>query len=189
MPPHTRARSRRNATKRTILGSVDENEASVETSFTKIAQPIISSMHEDGRKFKVAGDFDGTSSGSMAILLQDLENDVKNCQENLSIKANIAMEDQQQLYFLESMKLPRSVKNMTIQEFNEKYFVEGDDIVQQLENIANYSGGRNKRGRTANQDIVSDTTVMKLETPARLAGMELRTPATLTRTVKRGEFL
>jgi len=127
---------------------------------------------------------------SVKILLQDLKKEMRRCQESLSIKASMALKDQQQVYFLESMKLPRCIKNMTIKDFNEKHFTEGGDIGKEIDDIA--KNGNDAKTRYHAQNMVDNvTTIMGLETPARTfqSRMELCTPATVIRTVKRGEAL
>jgi len=200
MPPRTRGRSRRNATKRTILGAVNENEVSgVEPDCLKKSVELKieqNTIQQNGnecnnrKSFEIPKEFDGSSVESVKILLQDLKKEVRRCQESLSIKASMALKDQQQVFFLESMKLPRSIKNMTIKDFNEKYFTEGGDIGKDIDDIAK-DGNDAKTTYHAQNMVDNDTPMMGLETPARplQSRMDLCTPGTAIRTVKRGEAL
>lgn len=163
------------------------------------------------RSFKIPAELDGTSKDAVRLLLEDLEGKVKQIQDEIAMKERDAIQALQEVYYVKTMKIEKKVKKMTIREFNETYMKggisssdndgggeangqqQGDilNLVKSLaKDIANNSDGT--RGRYDQQEEVvvddKDTMRMELETPARNIGA-MRTPATITRTVKRGEIL
>jgi len=216
MPARTRS-GRRNDTKRIILGAVSENESvirnensnSTNTGLPSVAEPhakqrIANAVHS-GKSFEIPTDFDGSSSESVKIILQDIEHKVKKLQESIRTKNSMAVEEQKEIYFVAMMNVPKDIKNMTIREFNRKYLEEGENIISLIRDIAdeasligdvadevnsNNACMNKKRVRTGINDTVKNATTTELETPLRnIRSAEFRTPGTLARTVKRGEIL
>ncbi len=235
--PTTRAKTvRRAAAKRTILSALDENAPSNDLDATvKIVHHYQgSSLHSDTmsnssingsvppqRPFRIPKDSDCTSPESINILLQDIEREVKNRQEDMAIKCCEAIKKQHEAYFLQGMKIEKSIKKMTIKEFNEKFMKGrcssdgscidadgakkgaqegGTDIIAMMKNIMIDSNSSNtvpvlgkKRFRNGMQGYGNDNVNgnTDLETPVRplRVGNNIRTPATILRTAKRGEAL
>ncbi len=224
--PTTRARTvRRAAAKRTILSALDENQPSNDStvpSTSKIINnnsTINSSTTTDTQNnihlpqqppFQIPNDFDSTNSEDVHILLRDIEKEVKRLQENVAIKCCEAINKQHHTYFQKNLQIEKSVKKMTIREFNEKYMRknshpnngDGDatesDIVALMKSIMiddsssnTATGGISTMGKKRIRDDVSGmSATMNLETPARpLRVGNHRTPGTLLRTARRGEKL
>lgn len=125
--------NRRAASKRTILGAIDEDKTSYQNQF-QISTIEDGSPNTDkcgikiGVDFNVPNDLDGSKYDAVALLLEDLEKGVKQHQESISIKACQALTEQQEAFFLSMTKLGKSMKNMTIRDFNNKY-MDGDDVI------------------------------------------------------------
>ena len=213
--PTTRARSvRRAAAKRTILSALDENKPSNDTiipTTSKMMEGVKDLYNQDvdfpqQRPFEIPNEFDSTNSESIKVLLEDIEKEVKRLQESVAIKCCEAIKKQHETYFLKTMKIEKSVKKMTVREFNEKYMknnvrnndeVQNADIVALMKSVmieSNCNQGNSavstmgkKRFR---DDMPGKNTAMSLETPARpLRVGNMRTPGTVLRTAKRGETL
>ncbi len=230
--PTTRARSvRRAAVKRTILSALDENQPSNDNVLpTTTASTItsnkqihasIENVHSENNKgypqqkpFSIPEDCDTTDSESINILLEDIEKEVKRLQENVAIKCCEAIKKQHQTYFLKTMKIEKSVKKMTIREFNEKFMKKNvrmnntnndggesqeNDIVALMKSVMiEYENSESNTGfstlgkkRFRNDMPGMNTAMNMIETPARplRVGNNMRTPATVLRTAKRGEKL
>mmetsp|Transcript_23474 Transcript_23474/g.29578 ORF Transcript_23474/g.29578 Transcript_23474/m.29578 type:complete len:320 (+) Transcript_23474:154-1113(+) len=233
--PTTRAKSvRRAAAKRTILSALDENNPSndpfdfsssssssvkiVHASNDTVSFQSSSNNHHSSdssssiphRPFRIPKDLDCTSPDSVNTLLKDIEREVKNRQEDMAIKCCEAIKKQHEAYFLRGMKIEKSVKKMTIREFNEKFMkglsvsdnsdketkedvgglVGCADIITMMKSIAN-SSSVPILGKKRFRNDAHGYGKMDLETPVRplRAGNSVRTPATILRTAKRGETL
>lgn len=248
---------RRAAAKRTILSALDENNPSndsgipsTSTSTSKLAtvntnQNVVHLLDNNStinnndnnnnnntiphKPFRIPKDVDCTNSESIHILLQDIEKEVKQRQESVAIKCCEAIKKQHEAYFLQGMKIEKSVKKMTIGEFNEKYMKksrgsnngngngngngsdsdsdncneEGKDIIALMKSLMSESTGTGNNNNNNNNNCASglgkkrfrndfpNLGKMDLETPARplRSGHNMRTPATILRTAKRGEML
>lgn len=206
--PTTRARSvRRAAAKRTILSALDENKPSNDTRIPTTSKMMNGDVgFPQQRPFEIPKEFDSTNSESIKVLLEDIEKEVKRLQESVAIKCCEAIKKQHETYFLKTMKIEKSVKKMTVREFNEKYMknnVRNNDEMQKTDIIAlmksvmiesnsnqgNYAVSTMGKKRFRD-DMPGMNTAMNLETPARpLRVGNMRTPGTILRTAKRGETL
>jgi len=213
MATATRARTaRRAATKRTILSALDENQPANDAkvpSKTKASSSRNNNV-EDGydnmdtitsnRPFRIPNDFDGTSTESLHILMNDLESEVKRKQENIRIQSFEAIKRQHEAFFLNSLKIDKNVKKMKICDFNHKYMEKGDNlnktetciIALMMSLMVNNNGGSSaamnkKRIRNSGPG----PSKMDLETPCRplRVGRNIKTPGTVLRTAKKGEQL
>ena len=210
--------SRRAATKRTILSALDENNPSIDSNIpSNISKDVDTFLKNDTmnstlvppqRPFRIPKDLDCTASDSINILLDDIAREVKRRQENVAIKCCEAMKRQHEAFFLKGMKIEKSVKKMKIKDFNEKFMKKnsnnnkGDNsesttcIIAMLKSVmvesdssknSTISALSKKRFR----DDLPDLNKMDLETPIRqlkTAG-NMKTPATILRTARRGEML
>jgi len=133
------------------------------------------------------------------VLLQDIQREVKARQESLSIKGVEISKNLQEVFFVGGMKVERSVKKMTVREFNEKFLKgSGENIINVMKDIMKNtkaaSVGAKKRVRGAgytntNTNTNTPANHLVLETPVRQlkAGKASRTPGTILRTAKKGE--
>jgi len=204
--PVTRS-SRRTATrtntKRTILSALDENKpATTEELKLHSNSSYSSSFNHD------LPDLNVLQPESIKVILSDIHNQIKAKQESLSIRGVEIAKNQQEEFFVGTMKLDKKIKKMTIREFNEKYMNQTNSdcdsssdkcIIESLKAImiqpssqtdassitssstAHMIKGNLKRGATA----------MYLETPVRQLkpGKAYRTPGTILRTVQKGEAI
>jgi len=196
-------RCRRNNTKRTILGVVNEHSVATEANLPEdLCNGFLSkgqlnrTQNEDknGEMFEIPPDFDGSSTESVKILLQDIEHKLKKLQESIHYKSSMLVEQQKDIYFVAMMNVPRNIKNMTVRDFNKKYLEEGEDIIKLIGTIAedaHNNQSNKKRFPNGDNTLVERTTAMEFKTPLRniRPGAEFRTPGTLMRTIKRGEIL
>jgi len=193
MPMFGNNSNRRAANKRTILGAIDEDRTSFQNHFQissiRNGIPRISkSGIKLGIDFDVPIDLDGSKYDAVALLLEDLEKGVKQHQESISIKACQAMTEQQEAYFLSMTKLGKSMKNMTIRDFNNKY-MDGNDVVNLVKSFF-------VEGDDISNDIDTPLfdgydTHTDMETPNRNVRSinSNSSPATLSRASRRGETL
>jgi len=195
MPLTRRARraATRSNTKHTILSALDENKP-LDTdadynddAYNNNASPALP-------------DLDIFKPESIQVLLQDIQRQVKAKQESLSIKGVEINKHQQEVFFVNSMKLEKSVKKMTIGEFNQK-FMNGENIILVMKQIMDSATARTnantnttgtkKRVRQQNHHHQQPQPqyYLPLETPVRQIklGIPTRTPGTILRTVRKNE--
>jgi len=193
MPIFGNNSNRRAANKRTILGAIDEDRNSFQNDYQFLSigsdiSGVVQCGKKFGNDFDVPMDLDGSKHDAVAILLEDLEKGVKQHQESIAIKACQALTEQQEAYFLSMTKLGKSMKNMTIRDFNKKY-MGGDDIVNLVQSFfldSDYTSSKKK-------NILSDAdnTRIDMETPSRNIRYKTldSTPVTISRASRRGEAL
>lgn len=136
--PVTRRSARKAATrantKRTILSALDENRpASIEqlkvkhnsnsdaasiSTTTTTSSSNSSQAHAHAQELP---DINVLSPSSIHALLDDIKREVNARQECLSIKRAEIAKNQEEVYFLNTMKIEKSVKKMTVKEFNAKF--------------------------------------------------------------------
>lgn len=160
--PTTRTERRLAATKRKIMGELQEVDPADENA---------NSSHCGG---VVSKDLDGTNPDQVRLLLEDLDLHLKQKQEIITADMETGKQEQQQLYFSGMMKLKKDVKKMTVRDFNAQY---NCDLLQMLKDVASCAVMGKKR------------THMDMETPAPGKGSKkaIMTPSTRSRTVRKGE--
>mmetsp|Transcript_22371 Transcript_22371/g.25918 ORF Transcript_22371/g.25918 Transcript_22371/m.25918 type:complete len:332 (+) Transcript_22371:220-1215(+) len=246
--PTTRARStRRAATKRTILSALDENNPStnhedvktlskssnIDDSYAYHSNNNQSSVGQVqvpvSKPFDIPKELDCTSTESINILLEDLNVQVQKRKENIAIVCCEAIKKQEVVYLSKTMQIKKSIKRMTIRDFNQKFMMDKDnqddnssagdneeekqcdqdgerarkegDILSLIKSLMNQEGcvtSNNAMAALSKKRFRDDNNNMQyfgkmdLETPVRqfrTNGKNIRTPATILRTAKRGEHL
>jgi len=161
MPALTRQlrNTRRAATKRTILSSLDETQA---TSIPLPHHPKHSNTEKD-----MDYDINASNKEAIELLLVDLESQVNKKITSIIMNAKLACEQLKQVGFLNSLPIEKKVKNMTVKEYNEQFGANVLECVQHAMNTAHEEGEGIMRRKRAH-----------LETPARSAvgPMIQRTP-------------
>jgi len=215
--PATRSSRRaatRSNTKRTILSALDENKPLDD-------HPLHTTKHDIQTQPSVSQsqslpDLDVFKPESIEVLLQDIVRQVKAKQESLSIKSAEINKHQQEVFFVNSMKLEKSVKKMTIRDFNAKYMAGNNsssgngssnniiDVMKQImhsstldETNHNTNNNNKKRVRQPNNAHTNlhaqlhSHHHLPLETPVRQLkpSFPSRTPGTILRTVRKNEVL
>ncbi len=195
MPMTRRARraATRTNTKRTILSALDENKP-IENSAGGLKQ---------NEQYGPLPDLDILKTESIQVLLQDIQRQVQARKESLSIKGAEINKRQQEVFFVNSMKIEKSVKKMTIREFNQNY-MGGENIISAMKQIiddsarTNASSGCNNPGAKKRVRQLPPGTYaqgshlyLPLETPVRQLkpGIPTRTPGTILRTVRKNEAI
>lgn len=182
-----RAATRTN-TKRTILSALDENKPAT----TEELQ--IESCSSISPKCNLP-DLDVLQSDSINAILSDIKSQVKSKQESLTIKGIEMAKNQQEVFFVGTMRLDKSIKKMTIREFNQKY-MENESIIDELKSImSTFStadvANHHSRNKSSNNFACSNPKrgTKVLETPVRqlTQGKSHCTPGTILRTVRKGE--
>mmetsp|Transcript_24504 Transcript_24504/g.36511 ORF Transcript_24504/g.36511 Transcript_24504/m.36511 type:complete len:292 (+) Transcript_24504:233-1108(+) len=142
------------------------------------------------------------SEENIRLLIDDIEAELQKRKDAIIVKADQAVAEQKQIAYLRSIKLSKSVRKMTIKEYNKMY---GGDLLEMFQTFElkddelNSSSGICPSGKkrirpVGNGGIVSSSTMisgkMCLETPARSVptGRNPNTPATVIRTVRKGEI-
>mmetsp|Transcript_2624 Transcript_2624/g.4087 ORF Transcript_2624/g.4087 Transcript_2624/m.4087 type:complete len:247 (-) Transcript_2624:3288-4028(-) len=159
--PTTRNERRLAATKRTIMGELQDVDPADEN---------INSSHGG----VVSKDLDGANPDQVRLLLEDLGHHLKQKQEIITADMETGKQEQQQVYFSGMMKLKKDVKKMTVRDFNSQ---NNCDLLQMLKEVASCAAMGKKR------------THMDMETPAPAKGRKkaLMTPGTRSRTARKGE--
>uniref|UniRef100_A0A7S3VH25 Borealin N-terminal domain-containing protein n=1 Tax=Chaetoceros debilis TaxID=122233 RepID=A0A7S3VH25_9STRA len=229
--PVTRRSARKAATrantKRTILSALDENRpASIEQLKVKhnsnsdaasISTTTTSSSNSLQAHAHALPDINVLSPSSIHALLDDIKREVNARQECLSIKRAEIAKNQEEVYFLNTMKIEKSVKKMTVREFNAKFMnkqkeldsnVDVDsneasqkmciiDVLKSLM-ISNHTSSSSQNNNGANNNNngakkrVRGAGYTNLETPVRqlkIGKTHYRTPGTILRTVRKGEVM
>lgn len=193
--------------------SVDPNIPSNTSKDTFLKDDTMNSLLvPPQRPFCIPKDLDCTASESINILLEDISREVKSRQESVAIKCCEALKRQHEAFFLKGMKIEKSIKKMKIKDFNQKFMkrnsnsngnnIDGENskstacIIAMLKSFMSESDSSKNSSISALskkrfRDDLPDLNRMELETPIRqlkTAG-NLRTPATILRTAKRGEVL
>lgn len=193
--PVTRTSERRAANKRTMLSALDENPSldpqfvSKQTSYHHTHNNVQSSTKSC---FPIA-DLDYTKMQNIQLLLTDLEREIELRMESLDIQKVNMLKRQQEVYFVNMVKIAKATKKMTIREFNS---IHKTNIVHIMKNAmidghAAAAMGAKKRERsngnshTKNQRLPLETPVRQI-TSGKIGGA-IRTPGTVLRTVKKGE--
>lgn len=185
--PHTRT-TRRQVAKREILGALDENKQVFE------ALPARGNPADPD---ELCHNIDGSDAEHVRLLIDDIEKGVKKQQEVITVIADKANQEQQELMFLGSLKLETSIRKMTIRNASKKYGVDVLDMIKSIAQGGAVNGAFRTAGSAGKKRIRSDLAqgkraeMMDPETPARStrAGTSMKTPATAIRTIKRGEAM
>jgi hypothetical protein len=187
--------TRRQAVKRTVLGAVndDPSEGQDPDPTAAGAAAILdpSSNKQKAVEIPTTG-IDGTSRTQIHLLLQDLEAEVQSRIDGIAERAAQGVEEQREAAFLGGIRLDRTVKKMTIGDFNAKY---GCDVVGKVmaeaksQHSAVVEAGK-KRIRPG--DFASSANAagggFAMATPAHKSkGGFSQVPGTILRTVRKGE--
>lgn len=157
----SRSERRRDATKRQIMGALDDNSS---LASNKPAEFLVK-------------DLDGSNAAQVKLLLQDLRDKVLQQQQVLSSEAQTGKKEQLGTHLCGMMKLSTKIKKMTVAEFNEKYKC---NLLQLVTSHIGTAGTKRMRPTDNNKD---------LETPAPTKFACGKAQATPSRTVARGEAI
>lgn len=179
--PVTRSARRaatRSNTKRAILSALDENKPAT------IEELQIESTHLTSPGSRLP-DLDVLQPDSIRAILSDIRSQVKTKQENLTIKGIEMSKNQQEVFFVGTMRLDKSVMKMTVRDFNEKHMKNNESIIDVLRSIMSSRNTALNHGPYSNLKRGAKD----LETPVRQLthGKPHRTPGTILRTVRKGE--
>lgn len=168
------------ATKRTILGTLYENDCDLTSSTTETGKGIVKSTYFDECP-ELHSELDGTDTETVMLLLDDFEKKMKRQKDKIINQAERAMEAQQLIVFNKAMKLDKNIKKMTIREFNKAH---GVDYISNVLNLLKNIDNETNKKRVVNKYPI-------LQTPASFANKKLKvtTPSTVMRTVKKGEIV
>lgn len=190
--PTTRTSERRLANKRTILSALDENSTLDPTFQTNFHAP--NGHHSSPPSFPIP-DLDYTQLKNIQLLITDLEREIDSRKESLDIQKVNMIKRQQEVFFVNMVKISKSIKKMTIREFNSAH---NTNIVELMKNsmmgdiVSAATMGAKKRvrsnGSSQNANSCSSSR-LPMETPVRqIASVGgIRTPGTILRTVRKGE--
>ena len=157
MPISTRQlrSTRRAATKRTILSSLDET------------QPVITSIPEAMEKNPIADDDDGfqinaCNKEAIDLLISDLEAELEKKIDSIAMNAQLACEQLNQVGFLNSLQIEKKVKAMTVKEYQEVF---GQNVLECVQEVMVRCGEE----KVCEEEEQSRKRTHGLETPARSA--------------------
>lgn len=199
--PTTRTSERRLANKRTILSALDENSSLDDPTFHH------TKFHSNGHQYNSSPpssfpipDLDYTQLKNIELLLNDLEREIDSRKESLDIQKVNMLKRQQEVYFVNMVKIAKSIKKMTIREFNTAHNTNIVDVMKRSmigDNVSTTAAmGAKKRVRSngssnnnsSSNCISSSSSRLPMETPVRqIATGGIRTPGTILRTVRKGE--
>jgi hypothetical protein len=191
--PTTRTSERRLANKRTILSALDEN-SSLDPTFQKDFHANGRPPHSSPSSCFPVPDLDYTQLKNIQLLLADLEHEIDSRKESLDIQKVNMLKRQQEVYFVNMVKIAKSIKKMTIREFNSTH---NTNIVEIMKNsmigdtISAAAMGAKKRVRSNGKSHnAHNSSRLPMETPVRQIASSsggIRTPGTILRTVRKGE--
>lgn len=199
MPMTRRARraATRTNTKRTILSALNEDEP-ISDDFNNTNTIGTDDLKSNTMNSQLP-DLDIFKVECIEAILQDIKKQVKTKQESISITGAEINKHQQEVYFINTMKLEKSVKKMTIREFNQKHMSAGEniiDIMKQIMEAQPPKAGAKKRVRPQYQNQPQQQqqymgSGLPLETPVRQIrpGIASRTPGTILRTARKNEAI
>jgi len=196
--PSTRTSERRLANKRTILSALDENSSLDDPTFHH------TKFHSNGHQYNSSSpssfpipDLDYTQLKNIELLLTDLEREIDSRKESLDIQKVNMLKRQQEVYFVNMVKIAKSIKKMTIRDFNAAHNTNIVNVMKKSMIGDNASAvvamGAKKRVRSNgtsnnNSSSSSNSSRLPMETPVRqIATGGIRTPGTILRTVRKGE--
>eukprot|EP00567_Pseudictyota_dubia_P001994 CAMPEP_0197469054 /NCGR_PEP_ID=MMETSP1175-20131217/66406_1 /TAXON_ID=1003142 /ORGANISM="Triceratium dubium, Strain CCMP147" /LENGTH=331 /DNA_ID=CAMNT_0043005187 /DNA_START=178 /DNA_END=1173 /DNA_ORIENTATION=- len=136
---------RRKAATRNVLGALDENEtstapASTTAAVAKATKPISTAIEDDVgslSSLQLPSDLDGSDAPTIRLLQEDISHEVKKRQDSIAFLADQATSAQQQVASVHKMKIQKSVRSMTVRDFDAKF---GCDILAEVRK-AMASGG------------------------------------------------
>ena len=182
--------TRRKAVKRTVLGAVNDDTVEIQDSDPAGASVPPSSSKQ--KAVEMPTSMDGTSRTQIRLLLQDLETEVQTRIHDITERAARGVDEQREASFLGGIPLDRTVKKMTIGDFNAKYGCDIIGTVMAEVKSTNYDMIEAGRKRIRPGDFASSFDAggrtFALETPApKSQGVYSQPPGTILRTVRRGE--
>lgn len=194
--PTTRTSERRLANKRTILSALDEN-SSLDPTFQKDFHPNGPPPHSSPSSCFPVPDLDYTQLKNIQLLLTDLEREIDSRKESLDIQKVNMLKRQQEVYFVNMVKIAKSIKKMTIREFNSAHNTNIVEIMKHAmigDTISAAAMGAKKRvrsnGKSHSHNAHNNNSRLPMETPVRQIASSnggIRTPGTILRTVRKGE--
>lgn len=191
--PTTRTSERRLANKRTILSALDENSTLDPTFQTNFHAP--NGHHSSPPSFLIP-DLDYTQLKNIQLLISDLEREIDSRKESLDIQKVNMLKRQQEVFFVNMVKISKSIKKMTIREFNSAHNTNIVDIMKNSmmgDTVSAARMGAKKRvrsnGTSQNANSSTSNSRLPMETPVRQISSVggIRTPGTILRTVRKGE--
>jgi hypothetical protein len=178
MPMVSRNARNREAAKRQIMGTLDDNVLHEVDSRSSLTKGTADSSHV------VSKALDGTKPEQVRLLIKDLEGEMAKRIEIISARALQANQAQQETMFLGTMKLDKLNRKMTVRDFNKTH---GCDLLSTLKGIMNNSQPSDSAGQKRSRPPMTSN---NMQTPARsFAAMSLKTPGTISRTAKKGEVV
>lgn len=165
----SRSERRRDATKRQIMGALNNDDAS----------STASSLHHKPAEF-LCKTLEGCNASQVKLLLQDLREKVLHQQQILSAEAQTGKKEQLGAHFAGMMQISSRIKKMTVAEFNQQHQC---NLLQLLQVHTLQNNGKGKK-RIRTENINKND----LETPAPTK-LSSKAQATPSRTVVRGEAI
>ena len=132
---------------------------------------------------------DGTNEDHISMMIEDLQKGLHRRLDGIKTDMLTCKQDQLQAHYSGMMKIPKSTREMTIAEFNEKYNCNLLDLLKTTRmNTLPSTVGNADVARKMPPPVCGKRD--RLETPAPHRGNRpMQTPATIVRTVRRGEML
>jgi hypothetical protein len=201
MPASTRSCRRAGGDKRNMLGVLSDSN-SEPYEFASQSGSAMPSCLSEGENFKIPSNFDFTNKEYVSLLLEDLEKEVKQMQSNLSLLEIQANKELHEVYFLNTLKMERNVRNMTVRDYNTK-FLYGQSLIEVVKRLCQEENTV-VSVQTGSQSASTSMSIkygfrtkpahegrMELETPSRNNpnGKGMETPTTIARTARKGEAI
>jgi len=178
----SRAEQFRETAKRTIIGGV----------FVDATNTTATTEGVTGDTKNPAALVDGTNESHISMVIEDLEKGFEKKLDGIKTEMMECKNEQLQAHYSGMMKIPKSTREMTIQEFNDKYNSNLLDLLRMTRSASigntspSVSTGVVARKVPAPMCGKRD----RFETPAPYrANRPMQTPATVVRTVRRGEMM
>ena len=135
---------------------------------------------------------DGSDENHVSLMIEDLTRGLNRKIDAIKLEMMECKQEQHQTHFKAMMKIPKTTREMTVREFDQKYNCNLLDLLQYVRANAVSHDHIVNREDTASIKVVPATICGKrdrFETPAAFRGRRpVQTPATV-RTVRRGEMV
>ena len=130
---------------------------------------------------------DGSDETHVSMMIEDLQRGLNRQLESIKLDMSACKQEQYQAHCRGMMKIPKSTRDMSIREFNQKY---NCDLLDLLQNVRANAFENTAEDAAKNVPVAMCGKRDRLETPIPFRGNRpMQTPATIVRTVRRGEML
>jgi len=183
--PRPRTDRLREATKRQIVGVLTDT-----TNSTTAFSPNSNNADSSVKQVPTQNQIDGTNERHIQMLIEDMQNALNKQLASIKMISVECQQDQLQAYASALMKIPKTIRQLSVAEFNDKYKCNMLDILKTARSSTAITDKAPPAKTTAMTAAACGKRERGLETPAPYRNSRpMTTPTTAVRTVRKGEFL